>query len=90
MTDAEELPINTEADIIAARSRAREHAKILGFGAIDQSRIATAVSELTRNVIRYATNSSGRVEIRDLTGDRTVSRRSWFRMTARVSMILTS
>ena len=31
---------------------------------LDQSRIATAVSELTRNVVRYATESHGEVWIR--------------------------
>jgi serine/threonine-protein kinase RsbT len=60
----EHLPIRGEADIIAARQRAREIAKQLGFGAVDQSRIATAVSELTRNVVRYATDGLGEVAIR--------------------------
>ena len=58
------LPIRDEADIINARQRAREIAKRLGFGAVDQSRIATAVSELTRNVLRYATDRRGEVAIR--------------------------
>jgi serine/threonine-protein kinase RsbT len=60
----EHLPIRGEGDIIAARQRAREIAKQLGFGAVDQSRIATAVSELTRNVVRYATAGQGDVLIR--------------------------
>ena len=53
-----------------ARQRAREVAKALGFGAVDQSRIATAVSELTRNVVRYATDGRGEVLIRALAGTR--------------------
>ena len=61
------LPIRDEADIINARQRAREIAKRLGFGAVDQSRIATAVSELTRNVLRYATDGLGQVAIRPQT-----------------------
>jgi serine/threonine-protein kinase RsbT len=36
----------------------------------DQGRIATAVSELTRNVVRYATNGRGRVRMRVLEGGR--------------------
>lgn len=40
-----------EDDIVFARQRAREVARGLGFGDLDQSRIATAVSELTRNVV---------------------------------------
>jgi serine/threonine-protein kinase RsbT len=60
------LPIASERDIVAARQRAREVAKALGFSLVDQSRIATAVSELTRNVVRYATDSRGEVRIRAL------------------------
>jgi serine/threonine-protein kinase RsbT len=60
------LPVATDDDIVAARGAAREVAKLLRFGAVDQSRIATAVSELTRNVIRYATNGTGQVVIRAL------------------------
>ena len=52
---------------MAARQLARQAAIDSGFGVIDQSRIATAVSELTRNVIRYATNSSGTMRIRQIT-----------------------
>ena len=57
------IPIRGEDDIVLARQRAREVARTLGFGMVDQSRIATAVSELTRNVVRYATNGRGEVRI---------------------------
>lgn len=60
------VPIAGEDDIVIARQRARETAKSLGFGLVDQSRIATAVSELTRNVIRYATGSRGEMRLRAL------------------------
>jgi len=60
------VPIRAEEDIVASRQRAREVARQLGFGAVDQSRIATAVSELARNVVRYATDSKGEVAIRGL------------------------
>ena len=67
--DAEErLPITGEADIVRARQRARDRARALGFGAVDQSRIATAVSELARNVVRYATGGRGEAVIRTLPG----------------------
>lgn len=62
----ERLQIDGEPGIVLARQRARELARTLGFGAVDQSRIATAVSELTRNVVRYATNSHGEVLLRPL------------------------
>jgi serine/threonine-protein kinase RsbT len=62
------LPIRGEDDIVASRQHAREIARRLGFGAVDQSRIATAVSELTRNVVRYATDGHGAVAIREADG----------------------
>lgn len=55
-----------EDGIVAARQQARAVAKGLGFGLVDQSRIATAVSELARNVARYATGGRGEVLIREL------------------------
>lgn len=60
------MTVAGEEDIVAARQQARESAKGLGFGPVDQSRIATAVSELTRNVVRYATGGQGEVLIREL------------------------
>jgi serine/threonine-protein kinase RsbT len=60
------LDIVSEDDVVAARGAAREVAKLLQFGLVDQSRIATAVSELTRNVIRYANPGTGEVMIRAL------------------------
>ena len=65
MGDAEvEVAIEVESDIVQARSGARDFARQLGFGPIDQSRITTAVSELARNVIKYATDGRGQVRIR--------------------------
>ncbi len=58
------LPLAGEEDLIAARQRARAVAGEVGFGAVDQSRIATAVSELARNVLRYAEGGRGEVLIR--------------------------
>jgi serine/threonine-protein kinase RsbT len=60
------LSIRGEDDIVASRQRAREAARQLGFGAVDQSRIATAVSELTRNIVRYATDGRGKVIVREV------------------------
>jgi len=59
-------PILSEDDIVASRQRAREAARQLGFGAVDQSRIATAVSELARNIVRYATHGRGDIAIREV------------------------
>lgn len=65
--DTQRIPIAGEDGIVAARQTARATARDLGFGMLDQSRIATAVSELARNVVRYATGSQGEAVIRPLT-----------------------
>jgi len=54
------VTIKYEHDVVAARRRARQIAGMLGFEAQDQSRIATAVSEIARNAFNYA--DGGRVE----------------------------
>lgn len=54
------LRIEQELDVVASRQRARQIAALCGFNAQDQARIATAVSELARNVYSYA--GTGRVE----------------------------
>jgi serine/threonine-protein kinase RsbT len=48
------ITIKSDLDIVTARSTARDLAKSMGFGAIDQARIATAVSELARNIFVHA------------------------------------
>jgi serine/threonine-protein kinase RsbT len=48
------IPINNEFDIVIARQKGREMAKDFGFASIDLALIATAISELTRNIITYA------------------------------------
>jgi len=54
------VAIHAEIDVVASRQRARQVASLCGFGPQDQARIATAVSELARNVYNYA--SHGTVE----------------------------
>jgi len=46
--------IQHEHDIVGARRRARQIAAVLGFDGLEQTRIATAVSELARNAFQYA------------------------------------
>lgn len=48
------ISVRSDSDIIAARMAARDMARSMGFSAIDQARIATATSELTRNILIYA------------------------------------
>ena len=54
------LNIRFEHDTVAARQRARQIARLLGFDPQDQTRISTAVSEIARNAFNYA--GGGRVE----------------------------
>ena len=54
MAEERTVPIRSDLDIVTARVEGRELAKELGFGVIDQARIATAISELTRNIVQYA------------------------------------
>jgi signal transduction histidine kinase len=54
------VAIHSEDDVVTARQRARQTARLLGFDRQDQTRVATAVSEITRNAFAYA--EGGRVE----------------------------
>ena len=54
------VSLTREIDVVTARQRARQLARLLGFDTQDQIRLATATSEIARNVIQYA--GSGRVE----------------------------
>ena len=64
MAQGKAAVIRSDLDIVIARTLARDTAKSLGFGAIDQARIATAVSELARNVFLYA--GTGTVTVREV------------------------
>jgi len=48
------VPINCDTDVVTARQKARAIAAGLGFEATDQTLIATAISELARNILSYA------------------------------------
>jgi signal transduction histidine kinase/DNA-binding response OmpR family regulator len=56
------IEIRFEQDVVMTRQRARQIAELLGFDSQDQTRIATAVSEIARNAFQYA--KGGRVEFR--------------------------
>jgi serine/threonine-protein kinase RsbT len=48
------VPIHADTDIVTARQKGREMASQLGFSAADLALIATAISELARNIVLYA------------------------------------
>ena len=54
MADEIRLPIESDDDVVVARSRARELASGLGFTGTDLTLLATAISEIARNITTYA------------------------------------
>ncbi|MGC9435901.1 MAG: anti-sigma regulatory factor [Methanomicrobiales archaeon] len=48
------IEIREEGDIVEARRAVRDFTKEMGFGIVDQTKVATAASELARNIYRYA------------------------------------
>src|ERR1700751_2333568 len=56
------IEIRVENDVVLARQKARIVAAAIGFDVQDQTRIATAVSEIARNTFEYG--AGGRVEFR--------------------------
>jgi serine/threonine-protein kinase RsbT len=56
------VPIDSDGDIIVARQKGRALAVELGFSPTDVVRIATAISELARNALSYATGGEIRLE----------------------------
>jgi serine/threonine-protein kinase RsbT len=48
------IPIERDADIVTARQVGRELAATIGFAKTDQTLIATAISEVARNILVYA------------------------------------
>jgi len=63
--------IASSADIIAARGKGRELAMKMGFNVVDQTKITTAISELTRNIVTYAGKGEVTIEkAQSETGDK--------------------
>lgn len=79
MADPIVVPIRDESDIVDARSRGRALGERLGLGGTDLTLIATAISEVARNILSYARNGEivldeirarGRVGLRVVARDR--------------------
>lgn len=62
------VPIRAEHDVVRARTLGKDMAKQLGFSDVDQTKIATAVSELARNIFQYA--GTGEIRYRRIEGKR--------------------
>ncbi|MDO6849787.1 ATP-binding protein [Priestia megaterium] len=57
------IEIHTEVDIVEARQKGRMFSNCLGFSTLDQARIITTISELSRNIYKYATTGKIIMEI---------------------------
>lgn len=53
-TDEVRIPVRADADIVTARQRGRDLALKAGFSATEATVIATAISEIARNIVRFA------------------------------------
>ncbi len=62
MAPEERIPVAGDADVVTARTRAKDLADALGFSRTDQTVIAAAVSEIARNIVVYA--GAGEVVLR--------------------------
>lgn len=54
MADEVKVSIYSEFDIVVARQKGRELAVRLGFSSTELTIIATAISEIARNIVQYA------------------------------------
>jgi serine/threonine-protein kinase RsbT len=48
------VPVGADVDIVTARQKGRELAAQCGLSSTDLAVVATAISELARNIVRYA------------------------------------
>ena len=60
------VAINSDQDIVAARQKGRTMAAELGFSTGDATLIATAISELARNIVSYA--GKGQITLKRVNG----------------------
>ena len=60
------VAINSDQDIVSARQKGRGMANELGFSSGDATLIATAISELARNIVSYA--RKGQITLRVVNG----------------------
>jgi serine/threonine-protein kinase RsbT len=70
---AERIAIESDADVVTARQRARALAVGLDMPSTDQTLLATAISEIARNITTYANRGEVLIDIvRDARGRRGV------------------
>jgi serine/threonine-protein kinase RsbT len=67
VADEKVIPIRNDDDVVHARSEARDLAASLGFPGTDLTLLATAISEIARNITTYA--GSGEVALSVISGN---------------------
>ncbi|KRE44211.1 serine/threonine protein kinase [Knoellia sp. Soil729] len=74
--DEVRVPIGADPDIVSARQAARELAVRAGFVGADLTMLATAVSEVARNIVRFAESGEVSIELlaRPRAGIRVIAR----------------
>jgi serine/threonine-protein kinase RsbT len=68
--DERRVPVASDADLVLARQAGRRLAQELGFSGTDITLIATAISEVARNIIQYA--GAGEIELDTVEGSRSI------------------
>jgi serine/threonine-protein kinase RsbT len=63
VTTADELPVNSNSDVVMVRQHVRTAAVEMGLSLVDQTKVVTAASELARNALVYAGGGQVRIEI---------------------------
>ena len=59
------LPLHTEEDIVASRQKVRVLTQLLKFSLVDQTKMITAASELSRNTVVHGGGGAMRWELLD-------------------------
>ena len=70
IADEVRVSIDCDADIVSARQKGRELASHCGFPSTDLAVVATAISELARNIVRYAVRGEVILRLVDNNGKR--------------------
>jgi len=70
IADEVRVSIDCDADIVSARQKGRQLASQCGFPSTDLAVVATAISELARNIVRYAVRGEVILRLVDNNGQR--------------------
>jgi serine/threonine-protein kinase RsbT len=60
------VPIDNEIDVVSARQQGRQLGQKLGFSSSELTLIATAISEIARNMVSYAGSGTMTISIVDV------------------------